>query len=198
MLMNRVVSGKLEPSSRLNESELSEQIGVSRTPLREALIELERAGMVEFRQGKGFSVRPLDHDRAEELFEMIGWLESAALQLAGRPDEGQLHDLHSLNQIRLEETTPEKLVELDVEWHELLLRACENTELQKVLAEVRRRIDRYQYAFMLKRDQVRTAVEQHEEILRALHDGDVKGAARILRNHWSVGFARVAEAFGAA
>lgn len=194
--MNRVVSGKLEPSSRLNESELAEQIGVSRTPLREALIELERAGMVEFRQGKGFSVRPLDYDRAEELFEVIGWMESAALQLAGRPDDEQLRDLGELNTRRLEETEPAALVELDVEWHESLLRTCENTELQKFLGQIRRRIDRYQYAFMLKRDQVRTAVDQHEQILTALRDGKLGQAARILREHWYVGFDRVAEAFG--
>ena len=82
-LRRQIVEGALAPGEALKELELSESLGVSRTPLREALIQLEQDGMVRAGKSRGFSVAPLTVDEVEELFPIVGSLHGLALREAG-------------------------------------------------------------------------------------------------------------------
>lgn len=190
-LVERLLGGDLEPGSQLNESQLTEELGVSRTPLREALLQLEFEGLLRSTPGKGFSVAPLDADEMEELFAVGGELESMALRLAGGVNGGGLEQMRAINRKRegllRDGGDRDELVELDDQWHRLLVTDCDNEQLRELLRLVRNRLYRYVYAFEGHQGEVEEAVEDHEEIADALEEGDVERAVAKLQEHWRTG-----------
>ena len=83
IVLNEIVEGALAPGSRLVESRLAERLGVSRTPVREAMFRLHQDGFVSTTAGTGFSVKALDEKEARELFPILSGLECLALSMAG-------------------------------------------------------------------------------------------------------------------
>ena len=190
-LVERLLGGDLEPGSQLNESELSEELGVSRTPLREALLRLEFEGLLHSTPGKGFSVAPLEREEMENLFSLGVELESMALRWSEPLEPETLDELRTINveraDILREGGDRDALVQLDDRWHRLLVSGCTNDQLQESLRLVRNRLYRYVYHFSGERDEVEVAVRDHEEIVEGLEEGDVDRAVERLRKHWAAG-----------
>lgn len=190
-LVERLLGGDLEPGRQLNESELSEELGVSRTPLREALLRLEFEGLLRSQPGKGFSVAPLERDEMEHLFSLGVELESLALRWSEPVGPERLEELRSLNDERAEllreGNDRDQLVRIDDQWHRLLVSGCDNQQLQELLRLVRNRLYRYVYHFSGEREEVEVAVRDHEAIMDALEEGDVDRAVERLRKHWLAG-----------
>src|SRR3954463_4331749 len=87
-VLARIYRGELPPTRRVRDTDLASQLGVSRTPVREALLRLAREGVLEADMGRGFSVRPLDATEMRESGAILSSLEQLALQLSGEiPDE---------------------------------------------------------------------------------------------------------------
>jgi len=192
LLIEQILVGEMEPDSQIRETELTEELGVSRTPLREALLQLVFEGFLEAIPGKGFRVRPLTAREADELFTVGLELETLALRLAGGVSPEQLEKLRAINRERaelLEAETVDRdtLVELDDRWHRLLVANCENRQLQRLLRLVRNRLYRYTHAFEGHRQEVRGAVKDHEEIQDVLEAGELGRAVELLRRHWKTG-----------
>lgn len=185
LVLERILDGSLPPGERLNESRLSEQLGASRTPLREALSRLHRAGLVESRPHHGFFVVDLSAGEARELYECLALLESSALELAGVPDEGGLHELERLNdQLAAARHGPEGL-ELNTEWHRTLLAGCPNRYLLELVEAARTRVRRYEFAFFRPGPgRISTSVRLHYRIIDCLSAGDITTARRALVTHW--------------
>lgn len=187
-LVERLLGGDLEPGTQLNESQLTEQLGVSRTPLREALLQLEFEGLLRSRPGKGFSVAPLELKEMKELFAVGVELETQALTLSGGVGADQLQELRSINrereQLLRDNGDRDELVSLDDRWHRLLVTNCDNDQLQRLLRLVRNRLYRYIFAFEGQREEVEQAIRDHEEIMDALERNDLDHAAAKLREHW--------------
>ena len=116
-----ILEGRLASGSRIREGELAAEIGVSRTPVREALNSLEREGQVFSDPGKGFTVSELSANEAQELYPLRALLEPLALRLSGLPDDQTLTDLRDLNESMTTVTSGPAWIDTDDRWHDLLV-----------------------------------------------------------------------------
>lgn len=180
-----LISGELEPGSDLNERELAEQLGASRTPVREALLLLALEGFVSLSPYRGYFVAPLTGEEAHQLYSLIGVLERYALLQGGLPSQEERRKLNEIDRERKSSDDPERQIELDRAWHDVLLsRSNDDEVLHEELARVKNRVTRYEQAFQREPADVKQAMEEHVDILEALDEGDLEGAASRLQAHW--------------
>jgi DNA-binding GntR family transcriptional regulator len=191
LLVGLIVRGEFAPGERVNETRVSEAIGVSRTPLRQALAGLARDGFVETRPGLGFFVTGMSPDEAREIYQLLSELEPLALQIEGyRPDLLGLRDLNATFGAAgdIEET-----VERNLQWHERLVHGCPNTRLRELLHGLREQARRYEFLYFAPGATSRRAsVVLHERILSALEGSDLAAAAEVLKEHWLTDLDRLA------
>ena len=171
----------------MNESELAVALGVSRTPLREALLGLEREGFLTSEAGRGFFVLPLTVRDAEELYPILWTLEGAALEAAGAFDENRLSELRAVNaELKRAEREPGEALRLDREWHDVLLGGCDNARLLALIAILKDQACRYETAYMQCSGRVILSTGQHEAVVKALEAGDSRAARVELERNWRV------------
>lgn len=189
VLIERLLSGELEPGSDINEKDLCQDLGVSRTPVRQALLHLEFEGFLDSQQGKGYSVLPLRPAVAAELYPLVGALEALALRWSGPLGEDVERELKELNERRaaLERHESEERIEMDDRWHDLLLSGCENGQLRDVLRLLKNRLYRYEHAIAQGTNRLGDSTAEHRAIQEAFAEGDREKAARLLEEHWQIG-----------
>jgi len=176
-----VASGELADGERINEVQLAEQLGVSRTPVREGLNRLAAEGELSSSPSYGYTVKPLTLDEFEPIYAMRPILDPAALQLAGLPSAQRMQRLRDLN-ARLETSRDAaRSLDLDDQWHRELVAACPNPVLLDLIEQFIRRTRRYEIALMREQPQVAAASEDHRIILRKLARRDLDGACEALR-----------------
>ena len=184
-LQHRIIRGQLSPGLRIKDSELAEELGVSRTPIREALLRLEREGFVTSQKHLGFSVKELKESEICEIYPLISILECAALEMAPPPSPAKLARLRELGAALKEEGgDPLRRIEIDSAWHEAIVEGSGNQQLTRVLAELKRLLSRYEYAFMDNEGLVSESIREHEAIAEALARGDKACASSLLSAHW--------------
>ena len=185
LLLTGLLHGDPAPGSGINEAELAARLGVSRTPLREALLDLEREGLIAIAPGRGFSVQPLTTRDAEEIYPIIASLEVLALGQISKRTPKRLQELDALN-ARLEAARKdaEQALALDREWHATLLADCSNRRLLSLLESLKNQAYRYEFAFMRYSGKVVNSVGQHRGIVRALRRGDHAAAGALLNANW--------------
>jgi DNA-binding GntR family transcriptional regulator len=194
-LLARMRSGDVAPGEGINEVQLAAELGVSRTPLREALIALESEGQIESENGKGFRFVPLSAHEFEELAPVMASLEGLALELSP-PD-----DLRALG-VRLGELAAEFdqevvehafVISKDDEWHHVMLSACPNQRLLALIESVRGAFHRYESLLVPDDVMIERVAAEHAEIARHLTEGDIPGATAALRDNWINGMRRILE-----
>jgi DNA-binding GntR family transcriptional regulator len=187
VVLHGILHGALAPGGDVNEAELAAQLGVSRTPLREALLGLESEGFLQSAAGRGFTVAPLTERDVDEIYPVLWTLEGQALQSAPLPQAALLKQLADLN-AELEASTkpPEKALALDRKWHELLLSGCKNRHLLDTIRQMKDLAERYELAYMRHSGFVPFSAKQHRAILRSLRKRDVPGAVAHLVDNWRV------------
>jgi DNA-binding GntR family transcriptional regulator len=186
IILDQIHSGELEAGASINLNELANDIGVSKTPVREALLHLEAEKLVTSRPGKGFFVPPLLASEAKEIYRAIGAVESAALRLCGTPPEDVFRELDELTRQRKEAREDAlRNLELDGRWHEILLSHVDNLPLLETLSHLKNRMLRYEITYMYSPDRIDVALEDHRDIMQALKADRVEDAARTLQTHWS-------------
>jgi DNA-binding GntR family transcriptional regulator len=190
---NMIVDGQLPAGERVNEVRLAQRLGVSRTPLREALTRLEQEGALTSLPRIGWFVRPLTLEELRQIYPIRPLLDPEALRLAGLPSTDRLRRLERLNDRIRREGEADTIVDLDDEWHRLLIADCPNKFLLELIDQVIHRTRRYEIALMRAGRNVAVATGNHEEIMRALADGDLAGGCAALRNNLQTGFAPIAE-----
>ncbi|MHB8395151.1 MAG: GntR family transcriptional regulator [Candidatus Dormibacteria bacterium] len=186
-IQKRIAAGELHAGASLNEPALAEELGVSRTPLREALLTLEHEGLLEARPGQGWIVAPLTANVAAEVYPMVAALEILALQTSLLPKlSTRLPKLTAVNARMLLATHDSFTAQqLDDEWHKLLVADCPNRRLLDTIASLKRVVHRYEYAYMRDTGSVPTSVREHEAIIAALQANDLERATAILQSNWS-------------
>jgi DNA-binding GntR family transcriptional regulator len=182
-----IVDGRLAPGERINEVRLSEALGVSRTPLREALNRLATEAALSSTPAIGYSVRPLDIAEFEQLYAIRPLLDPEALRLAGLPGPARLAKLEALNSRFAGARDAESAITLDDQWHLELIAACPNRVLVELIEAMIVRTRRYEVALLRERPNRLRATDDHDQILLALRGGDLDWACAALKTNMQSG-----------
>jgi DNA-binding GntR family transcriptional regulator len=183
-----VVDGIIPDDSRINEVHLARELGVSRTPLREAIARLIREGTLTSMPRVGAFVKPLSIEDFQQVYSIRKLLDPEALRLSGIPPKSQIDGLERLNGRIGSAKSPHKAIELDDEWHLLLVSACPNQLLLDLIRDFIGRTRRYEIALMREHENVTRATHEHDWIIRALRNGDLGAAVDGLRRNMESGF----------
>lgn len=186
-----IVAGDLEEGARINEVRLSQQLGVSRTPLREALNRLAADGIVTARPRIGFSVRSLTIEDFEQVYGVRAVLDPAALAIAGLPPASQLARLEALNATLAKARDPARAVSLDDAWHHTLLAHCTNAYLMQLIDAAMVRTQVYELALMRETGCIEIATNTHARIVAKLRRGKLAEACEALRTNMTEGRAPI-------
>lgn len=179
--------GELSGGTRLEEQELSRRIGVSRTPLREALIALEEDGLVQSSPNKGFSVVHANEALVREIYPILAALEGAALRLSAPLLMAALPDLKAINDSLSRATNKSRQYELDMNFHDRLTCGCGNPRLLKLLETHWTQARRFDGAHRRGTANREGSCREHAEILRAIEMGQFGAAVETLTTHWRKG-----------
>jgi len=173
-LLGEIRQGALPPGARLRETELAERLGISRTPVREAIQMLEADGLVVHAPRAGATVRRLDHAEVVELYEMRAVLAGAAARMAARAaTEPELAELEALNAEIAAAAGPTAAYELNRQFHRLLLEAAKNRYLAKSMGVLQKTLTILGPTTLTDPERAEQAVAEHARVLAALaaHDG---------------------------
>lgn len=193
VLRDMIVDGQLPAGDRINEVHLSRDLGVSRTPLREALGRLAAEAALSSVPRIGYFVLPLTLDEFQQLYTIRPILDPEALRLAGLPSPERLKQLEEINRQITAATDADTVIELDDRWHLELIAACPNKVLIEMIKQVIRRTRRYETALMRERNNVQVATKTHERIIAALRQRNLNGAVDILRRNMQTGSEPIVE-----
>ncbi|MDH5798796.1 MAG: GntR family transcriptional regulator [Paracoccaceae bacterium] len=189
LILEAIDTGVYKPGDRLVESDLAEQFGVSRTPIREALQRLETQSLLS-RDGRSLIVSSLDHNQLAELYVVRSELEGLAARLAARhaaPEEVRvLREM--VNADRKNVDNPEALSRANRRFHKQIHLASHNRYLVQQLDLVHRSMALLATTSLAAEGRGIAALDEHEKIVAAIEAGDGDGAYQALRNHISKAF----------
>ena len=186
------MKGDLLPGNRLQDVLLAAELGVSRTPVREALLRLEREGLVESDPNRGFFVAPLSRQEVLDTYPIVWALECLALDSCAPLSPPQIQALRHINaEMAAGTADPLHRQELDLRWHQTLLESCPNQRLKEFLAALKQIVRRYECVYMTDPALVRRSVRDHAEILEAVVKKKPKLAGQLLERNWRAGMESV-------
>lgn len=186
-LQRAILRGDLVPGQRLMEIQLAEKMGVSRTPVREAIRKLELEGLVVMVPRKGAEVAHISGKNLRDVLEVRRALEELAGELAcKRMTEEEFKRLERANHRFTSLLGGDDITEIaqaDEEFHGLIYQATENDRLIQMVNHLREQMYRYRIEHIKDRSQRKILVQEHQEIMRALAARDVEATRRTIRNH---------------
>jgi DNA-binding GntR family transcriptional regulator len=187
ILRDRIIRGVLPAGARIVERKLSAELDVSRTPIREALKLLHADNLIDISRHKGAQVTEFLAQEALELFDVIASLESlAAERLAERITKEQLatfEDLHAAMLTHYQAGEADAYFDLNSEIHDAVLAACGNIILQNLHTKMMARARRGRFMAFMNPDRLKSAVEEHEQLMAALRTQNADAARQIWRKH---------------
>ena len=187
-LREAIVSGRLKPGERLMELQLAEEMGVSRTPVREAIRKLELEELIITIPRKGAYVADLSLKDAAEVFEIRGSLEGLAANLAAeRITEEEIESLERLlvqTKECINDKDIKKIVEKDEQFHGIIYIASRNKKLSGILNNLREQVYRFRVTSLTKNPRrLKGIYDDHEMILAAIGSRDPEQAEKLVRRH---------------
>ncbi len=187
LLRRMITHGEMVNGERLVEERLAEQLGLSRTPVREALHRLEQEGLLLKRPRGGYEVRPLTPEEVADALGVRGVLEAYAGELAAARITPKLLKEMERNLEMFEEalarTDEKRLVELNGRFHELLYQAADSRLLHRLLSELQDEVERISHLIMSNMAAGAWSVEDHRALVDALRVGDAKRARKAAMDH---------------
>lgn len=186
-LRQAILKGELQPGERLMEIKLADRLGVSRTPIREAIRKLELEGLVVMVPRKGAAVANITEKDTKDVLEVRRTLEMFAVEVAcDRISAEQLEQLKkaakdfeaskgSMDVIRIAET--------DMQFHEIIYEATQNERLVQMLNNLRENMYRYRIEYLKDPNYYDSLMKEHREILAAIEAGDKQRARVCMESH---------------
>ncbi|HSN39558.1 MAG TPA: GntR family transcriptional regulator [Burkholderiales bacterium] len=200
-LRDMIVQGELAPGTKLNERVLAELLGISRTPLREAIKYLASEGLVELLPNRGAMVAPLEPEKVKEIFTVLGALEALAGELAcSNATDADIAEIRALHYQMVAHHARGELAQYfhyNQKIHIRLVECTGNTALAQVYRGLNAHVRRARYMANLSHERWDAAVREHEEILDALSMRDSPRLQQLLRDHLARKLVLVMEALNA-
>lgn len=186
-LRDQIISGALKPGEKLAVNELALGIGVSLTPLREAIKLLAAENLIEIMPNRGARVAPITVEQTRALFEVIAGMESLAAELAtlrmNDTDRAHLTDLHAQMRSHFDDPSPAAYFECNRRIHDAVVDFASNPILTEQRGKLAQQAARVRF-FALKNIGRRSeAMQEHEELMQAFAARDPDAARRIWRKH---------------
>jgi len=186
-LREAIITGKMGPGDRLMEIKLANEMGVSRTPVREAIRKLETEGLVIMNARKGAVVAPINEGVMKEILEIRKALESLACQLVAakaHPEDIQrLRDINAAMRKAIDEGDIETITERDVEFHETITALAANSHLTSMLDQIKEHLYRYRLEFIKELKNKYVLADEHDRLVDALETKNAKAAGREIEKH---------------
>jgi DNA-binding GntR family transcriptional regulator len=186
-LREAILSGELMPGERLMENQLAERIGVSRTPIREAIRKLELEGLVEMVPRKGAQVASMTKKGIKDVLEVRSALEELAVRLAcERIVDEQILELKAVNKefsSAVENRDIQVMVDKDVEFHDIIFKVADNNKLTQIISNLREQIHRYRIVYLNDKVYLQTIKDEHNEIISAIEKRDAAAAGATIIKH---------------
>ena len=185
-----IFAGRLAPGQRLDESKLAARFGVSRTPVREALLQLASIGLVEMRPRQGAVVAAVTIRRLLQMFEVMAELEAFCARLAARrmtPEERRvLEASHRACAEQAERGETDAYYEANRCFHEALYAGAHNRYLEDSTSALRNRLSPYRRFQLNQPGRIKRSLAEHDAVVRAVLAGDPDAAAEAMRDHVAV------------
>jgi len=199
-LMEDILSGRLEPGKKLNISEISVRLGVSRTPVREALKQLMSVGLVENVPHRSPFVKKLSIEEIIELYYIRAALEGIASRLAAqRLTDDQIKELEALC-IRMEKKARsgqfDDFIEDNSRFHFLVYEATNSPRLQEMVLQYYRQCEQYRALVMELPGSYEEVCQEHKNILNSFKERDLEKADNVARQHHFNSARRIAKSVG--
>lgn len=182
-----IVEGVLEPDEQLRDTELAERFGVSRTPVREALRQLEDERLVTTARNRWTKVSSLDVEEPGRLLPILSALETLALRMAwplSDRDRDRLDEANDAVAKAIERRRAKEALAADLRFHGVFDGCSGNEELIDLLRRLRDRNRRFDLAYWARPALARTSVEEHARIIERIRADDLDGAIVALEDHW--------------
>lgn len=183
-LKERIIRGDYGRGEQLRQEVLAQDFGVSRIPVREALLQLEKEGLVEFFPYRGAVVTSLSSEEIREVFEIRYILESAALELAaGKMTEGDYESAKGILDETDEMTDPDQWVGMNWKFHSFLYSFSQRPRLLEMINNLHQSIDRYIRIYLRLMNFQDSSTRAHREMLQACREGNLDQAKALLKKH---------------
>ena len=186
-LQQAILRGELKPGERLMEIQLANKLGVSRTPIREAIRKLELEGLVLMIPRKGAEVADITEKSLRDVLEVRKALEELAVQLTcDKITKEQIRELEqAAEQFKktLKSNDITEIAEADVRFHDIIYLATDNQKLILLLNNLREQMYRYRIEYLKRADKYSQLLAEHEEIIRRIEKKQKKEAAEIVCKH---------------
>ncbi|WP_300277198.1 GntR family transcriptional regulator [Peptacetobacter sp.] len=186
-LRKAIVEGNLKPGQRLMEVQLAEQLGVSRTPVREAIRKLELEGFVIMLPRKGAYVADMSVKDIIDVLEVRGALEGLAANLAAeRMDENEIEELKKASEAlnkAMETEDLDEILKRDVEFHQRIFEASGNKKLTQMINSLWEQVYRFRAGYMSDQNAMQGIIEEHEHLIDAIVSGEGEKASKCAKEH---------------
>lgn len=186
-LREAILKGDLKPGERLMELQLASKLGVSRTPIREAIRMLEQEGLAVTTPRKGAEVAKMTLKDMEDVLEIRDALDELAVRIACQKitDEQlkQLEEVKELFEKNTQTNNVKNIAEADVSFHDVIYEATGNPKLVTLLNNLREQVYRYRVEYIKDPKNYPTLIAEHEAILDSLKNRDVKNAVEAMHVH---------------
>ena len=182
-----ILSGKYKSGEQLTELGLTKEIGVSRTPIRSALHRLSEEGLVELTPNRRVVVLGVTKEDVIDTYKIRMRLDGLASRLCAelidKEKISELREVVELSEFYISKNNPEKIKQLDTEFHHIIYEATGNRMLAKILGDLHKKIKVYRKASLSVSARPEKSVKEHREILEAIERGDGDEAERLTSLH---------------
>jgi len=186
-LRDAIIAGELKPGERLMEVQLAEKMGVSRTPVREAIRKLELEGLVCMTPRKGVHVAELSVKDIIDVLEVRATLDGLATALsASRITDDEIKELNRINTQLITNMEKENLpgiVKKDVEFHEVIYRSSRNEKLLQIINNLREQVQRFRIIYLKDISSPKEIIKEHQSIIEAITSRNPEAAQSLAEKH---------------
>jgi DNA-binding GntR family transcriptional regulator len=186
-IADEIVLGHFAPGARLDEVSLAKRYEVSRTPVREALKQLEIMGFVESRLNRGSIVAAMTAEQVDQMFETIGELEAACARHAAvrmtQEEKARLREIHQQGRAVMQAGDMEGYDKANLDFHLTIIHGCHNPVLIDLTTSLRHRVSPFRRTQFRNVERIGASFEEHSLIVEAIHAHDIAMAYREMRAH---------------